>query len=130
MNILSKSKRLQVIASLVEGNSIRATVRMTGAAKNTVVKLLAEIGKACEEYQGRTCRMQMRRFTRLTNALSKKIDNLAADVALHFMHYNCCRVHQTLRVMPPMEAGLADHVWSIEEIVSLLEEAERSTLAA
>jgi hypothetical protein len=66
-------------------------------------------------------RMQMRRFTRLTNAFSKKIDNLGHAVALHFMHYNFCRVHQTLRVTPAMEAGIADHIWSIEEVVSLLD---------
>jgi IS1 family transposase len=278
MNQLNQAKRTQVIAALVEGNSIRATVRMTGIAKNTVVKLLAEIGKACEEYQGQTLRnlpckrvqcdeiwsfcyakqknvpadkqgqfgygdvwtwtalcadtklictwkigtrgaatayalmhdlasrlrnriqlttdghrayadavdsafgseidyamlvklygndresearyspaecigcrraalagnpnpkhistsyverqnltmrMQMRRFTRLTNAFSKKIDNLAAAVALHFMHYNFCRVHQTLRVTPAMEAGVADHVWTLEEVVSLLENEGR-----
>ncbi len=66
-------------------------------------------------------RMQMRRFTRLTNAFSKKADNLKAAVALHFMHYNFARIHQTLRVTPAMEAGVSDHVWSIEEIVGLLE---------
>jgi hypothetical protein len=61
-----------------------------------------------------------RAFTRLTNAFSKKIDNLGYAVALHFMHYNFCWIHQTLRVTPAMEAGIADHVWSIEEIVELL----------
>ena len=61
----------------------------------------------------------MRRFTRLTNAFSKKIENLGHAVALHFMHYNFCRVHQTLRVTPAMEAGVTDHVWSIEEILNL-----------
>jgi IS1 family transposase len=275
VNQLNSQKRSQVIAALVEGNSIRATVRMTGVAKNTVVKLLAEIGEACESYQNRvlrnlsckriqcdeiwsfcygkdknlpkdkqgkfgfgsvwtwvaidadtklvpcwrigdrnawaaqnfmydlakrlanrvqlttdghrvyltavelafgtevdyamlvkmfgndprgeevryspaecigcrvipiignpkakhistsfaerqnlTMRMQMRRFTRLTNAFSKKVDNLRHAVALHFMHYNFCRVHQTLRVTPAMEAGIADHVWSIEEVVALLD---------
>lgn len=73
------------------------------------------------ERQNLTMRMQMRRFTRLTNAFSKKIDNLAAAVALHFMHYNFCRVHQTLRVTPAMEAGITDHVWTVQEIVGLLE---------
>jgi len=63
----------------------------------------------------------MRRFTRLTNAFSKKIDNLRHAVALHFMHYNFARIHKTLRVTPAMEAGISDHVWSIEEIVGLLE---------
>jgi hypothetical protein len=62
----------------------------------------------------------MRRFTRLTKVFSKKIENHEAMVALHFMHYNYCRVHQTLRVTPAMQAGLADHVWEIEELVGLL----------
>jgi hypothetical protein len=66
----------------------------------------------------------MRRFTRLTNAFSKKVENLAHAVALHFMHYNFARVHQTLRVTPAMEAGVSDHVWEIEEIVNLLEMKE------
>jgi hypothetical protein len=66
-------------------------------------------------------RMSMRRFTRLTNAFSKKLENHAAMVALYFMFYNFARVHQTLRVTPAMEAGLADHVWSVEDIVGLLE---------
>jgi IS1 family transposase len=274
MNQLSKAERARVVASLVEGNSIRATVRMTGTAKNTVVKLLVELGAACSKYQdqairnvqtkrvqcdeiwsfvgskeknttrekkaeGRgdcwtwtaldadsklilsfrlgdrtlataydfmhdladrvvtrpiqlttdghrvylegaetafnedidyamlqkvyranpegesryspakcigcdikhvsgvpdpkhistsyverqnlTMRMSMRRFTRLTNAFSKKWENQAAMVALYFMYYNFGRVHQTLRVTPAMEAGIAFHVWSIEEIVGLLE---------
>lgn len=271
MNMLPIAKRAQVIASLVEGNSIRATVRMTGIAKNTVAKLLADIGIACEMYQNRilrnlackriqcdeiwqfcyakeknvpadkkgqfgfgdvwtwvaidadtkliptfmlgnrdahtanlfiqdlasrltkriqlttdglkvyleavegafgceidyamlikvygasqdetryspaeciecvtnivtgapavkhistsyierqnlTMRMGMRRFTRLTNGFSKKVENHAHAIALHFMHYNFCRVHQTLRVTPAMEAGIADHIWSLEEVVSL-----------
>jgi len=70
-------------------------------------------------------RMQMRRFTRLTNAFSKKVENHAHAVALHFMHYNFCRVHQTLRVTPAIEAGITDHIWTIEEIISLLD-AEQS----
>jgi hypothetical protein len=62
----------------------------------------------------------MRRFTRLTKAFSKKLENPAAMVSLYFMYYNFGRIHQTLRVTPAMEAGIADHVWSIEEIVGLL----------
>ena len=61
--------------------------------------------------------MSMRRFTRLTNAFSKKVENHAAAVALYFMFYNFARVHQTLRVTPAMDAGVSDHVWSIAEIV-------------
>ncbi len=72
------------------------------------------------ERQNLTMRMSMRRFTRLTNAFSKKVENLEAAVALHFMWYNFGRIHQTLRVTPAMEAKVADHVGSIGEIVSLL----------
>ena len=72
------------------------------------------------ERQNLTMRMSMRRFTRLTNAYSKKLANHEAAIALHYMHYNFCRIHQTLRVTPAMEAGMSDHVWSIEELVGLL----------
>jgi len=62
----------------------------------------------------------MRRFTRLTNAFSKKVENHAHSVALHYMLYNFCRTHQTLKVTPAIEAGLTDHVWSLEEVCALL----------
>ncbi len=276
MNKLTSAKRTAVVAALVEGNSIRATVRMTGVAKNTIVKLLVALGAACAGYQDETLRnlpcrrlqcdeiwsfvgakdknvpaekagtfgigsvwtwtaidadtklvpsflvgtrdlgsaftfisdlasrlrsrvqlttdghkpylsavedafggdvdyavlqklygsdpagekryspaqcigtrceivqgdpdpkhistsyverqnltmrMSMRRFTRLTNAFSKKVENHAAAVALYFMYYNFGRVHQTLRVTPAMEAGVSDHIWTIEEIVGLLDRA-------
>lgn len=273
MNRLTPAKRKAVVACLVEGNSIRATVRMTGVAKNTIVKLLVDLGDACAKYQdsairninakrvqadeiwsfcyakkktvqadpsilernadagdvwtwtaidadsklmiswcvgdrdaatatafmrdvesrlaarvqlttdqlsiylravdtaflgdvdyamlqelyaggqdGRyspakcvgtkkvevmgspdprhistsyverqnlSMRMSMRRFTRLTNAFSRKVENHAAMVELYFMWYNFGRVHQTLRVTPAMETGISDHVWSVEEIVAL-----------
>lgn len=274
MNKLDIKKRAQVLACLVEGNSIRATVRMTGVAKNTVAKLLADVGAACAEYQDKTLRnlpckrvqcdeiwsfvyakqknvkdakaapegagdawtwtalcadtkliacwavgardggvafdfisdlasrlanrvqlttdghrayleavesafgndidyaqlvklygenpnkgperkyspsnfcgtrvstvsgdpaethistsyverqnltmrMSMRRFTRLTNGFSKKLENLGHAVALHFMYYNFGRIHQSLRITPAMEAGISDHVWSLEEIAGL-----------
>jgi IS1 family transposase len=73
------------------------------------------------ERQNLTMRMSMRRFTRLTNAFSKKLENHAAMVALYFMYYNFGRVHQALRVTPAMEAGLAEHVWTVEEIIGLLQ---------
>jgi hypothetical protein len=79
------------------------------------------ISTSFSERQNLTMRMSMRRFTRLTNAFSKKIDNLEAAVALHFMYYNFCRIHKTLRVTPAMEAGVADHVWGLEEIVNLID---------
>lgn len=275
MNRLTREKQRQVIVALVEGNSIRSTVRMTGVAKNTIVKLLADVGKACAEYQDRvfrkltcsriqadeiwsfcyakqknipenkqgqfgygdiytwiaicadsklvpswyvgrrdyasakffiedlasrlahrvqlttdghksylqavedsfgseidyaqliklygnegardtqrkyspaectgaikeriqgnpdmehistsyverqnlTMRMSMRRFTRLTNGFSKKVENHAHAISLHYMYYNFCRIHQTLRVTPAMEAGVTDRLWDIEDIIELL----------
>jgi IS1 family transposase len=69
------------------------------------------------ERQNLTMRMQMRRFTRLTNAFSKKLTNLKAACALHFAHYNFCRVHSSLRVTPAMAAGLTDCVWPISELL-------------
>ena len=63
-------------------------------------------------------RMSMRRFPRLTNGFSKKIENHAYSVAIQYMYYNFCRIHPTLRVTPAMEAGLTDHVWTIEEMLS------------
>jgi hypothetical protein len=73
------------------------------------------------ERQNLAVRMSMRRFTRLTNAFSKKLENHAAAVALYFMYCNFGRVHQTLLATPALEAGVSLHIWSIEEIVSLLE---------
>lgn len=279
MNKLDTKKRAQILACLVERNSIRATVRMTGAAKNTVVKLLADVGAGCAAYQDKTMRnlsckrlqcdeiwsfvyakarnvahakaapegagdawtwtaidadtklvpcwmiggrdagyahdfltdlesrlshrvqlttdglhaylvavqevfghqidwaqlvkiygpkiggddesperkysperfvgtrigkiignpepeaistsyverqnlmrMSMRRFTRLTNGFSKKLENLGYAVALHFMYYNFGRIHQSLRITPAMAAGLSDHVWELEEIAALADQ--------
>jgi IS1 family transposase len=283
MNTLTQQKRCQVISALVEGNSIRATVRMTGVSKNTIAKLLVELGAVCSSYldkalvnlnckkiqcdeiwsfcyakeknvpedlrgtfgygdvwtwtamdadsklivswlvagrdagsaygfmqdlakrlanrvqlttdghrsylmavedsfgsaidyamlvklygsdsghdtkyspaecigcrevivsgnpdpkhistsyierQNLTMRMQMRRFTRLTNGFSKKIENHIASIAIHYMHYNFCRIHQTLRVTPAMEAGIADHVWTISEMVSILDSKQSDNKAA
>ena len=67
----------------------------------------------------------MRRFTRLTNAFSKKAENLAHAVSLHFMYYNFGRVHQTLKTTPAVLAGIADHVWSLEEIAGLLDQPRK-----
>lgn len=78
------------------------------------------------ERQNLTMRMQMRRFTRLTNGFSKKVENLRYAVALHFMNYNYCRVHQTLKKTPAMAAGISDHIWKLEEIVELLKKSENS----
>ena len=69
------------------------------------------------ERQNLTMRMQMRRFTRLTNAFSKKLENLKAAVALHFAHYNFCRIHSSLRVTPAMAAGVASEVWPLTALL-------------
>ena len=71
-----------------------------------------------------TMRMSMRRFTRLANAFSKKVENLEHAVAHHFMHYDFVRIHKSLRVTSAMVAGVTDHLWEIEDIVKLLEETE------
>lgn len=77
------------------------------------------------ERQNLTMRMAMRRFTRLTNGFSKKVVNHAYAVSLHFMHYNFCRQHQTLRVTPAMAAGVADRIWTAEDIVALIDSMAR-----
>lgn len=82
----------------------------------------AHVSTSYVERQNLTMRMSCRRFTRLTNAFSKKVENHAHAVALHFMYYNFGRIHKTLRVTPAMEAGVADHVWSLEEIAALVPE--------
>ena len=74
------------------------------------------------ERQNLSMRMGMRRFTRLTNGFSKKIENHIYAVALFYMHYNFCRIHKTLRCTPAMEAGITNHVWGVEEIAALLPE--------
>jgi IS1 family transposase len=100
-------------------SAVRATIRGNPDA--------GHISTSFVERQNLTMRMSMRRFTRLTNAFTKKVENHAHAVALHFVYYNFCRVHQTLRVTPAMEAGLSDHVWSIDELVGLLESHQKLT---
>ena len=72
------------------------------------------------ERQNLTMRMSMRRLTRLTNAFSKKWENLNSALALHFAYYNFCRIHSSLRVTPAMEAGVTDHLWSLDELIGEL----------
>ncbi len=86
---------------------------------------MKHISTSYVERQNLTMRMGMRRFTRLTNAFSKKLENHIAAVSLHFMYYNFVRIHQTLKVTPAMQAGVTDRLWSIEDIVKLVEEYRR-----
>jgi len=78
------------------------------------------------ERQNLTLRMSSRRFTRLTNAFSKKVENHAHSVALHYMNYNFCRIHKTLRITPAMAAGVTDKLWGISDIVKVLEDWEQT----
>jgi IS1 family transposase len=97
--------------------------KFTSAIKEVITGSPAKrhISTSYVERQNLTMRMSMRRFTRLTNGFSKKLENHVAANALYFLHYNFARIHQTLRITPAMAAGIADHVWSIEEIVALLD---------
>jgi hypothetical protein len=92
----------------------------TGARTQTITGNADHISTSHIERSNLTIRMSIRRFTRLTNAFSKKLDNHKAALALHFMHYNFGRIHKTLRVTPAMEAGVAAHVWSFAEIAQLV----------
>jgi IS1 family transposase len=83
---------------------------------------LKHVATSYVERQNLTMRMSMRRFTRLTNAFSKKVENHTCAIALHFMNYNFARIHQALRVTPAMAAGVTDRVWEIAEILGLLGE--------
>ena len=80
---------------------------------------LAHVSTSYVERQNLTMRMSMRRFTRLTNGFSKKVENHEHAIAIHYMHYNFGRIHKSLRVTPAMEAGVSDHVWELEEIANL-----------
>jgi IS1 family transposase len=84
----------------------------------------AHISTSYVERQNLTMRMSMRRFTRLTNAFSKKFEHHAYAVALHFLYYNFCRIHKTLRVTPAMAAGLTTRLWEVSDIVDLMDAAE------
>ena len=99
-----------------------------GTEKRTIMGKpdAAHVSTSYIERQNLTMRMGMRRFTRLTNAFSKKAENLAAALAIHYMHYNFCRTHKTLKTTPAVASGVADHEWSIDEIVALLVEREKS----
>jgi hypothetical protein len=76
------------------------------------------------ERQNLTMRMGMRRFTRLTNAFSKKAENHVHAISLHFMHYNFCRIHQTLRMTPAMRAGVTETLWDVVDLVRMIEQWE------
>ncbi len=87
-----------------------------------------QVAESFIERQNLTMRMCMRRFTRLTNAFSRKLINLQHAIALHFMYYNFVRIHQSLRVTPAMEAGVTDRLWSMLDVVALIEQREQEII--
>jgi len=122
--------QLQKIYGAVNENETRySPAKCIGCDMNVVSGNLdpKHVATSYVERQNLSMRMSIRRFTRLTNAFSKKIENHAAAVAIWFMYYNFCRVHSTLRVTPAMEAGISDHVWSIEEMCDLVPKAVSAT---
>ena len=84
---------------------------------------MAHVSTSHVERQNLTMRMSMRRFTRLTNGFSKKLDNHMHALALYFVHYNFCRIHKSLRVTPAMQAGVTDRLWSLEDVIARMDEA-------
>lgn len=125
-NDVDFAQLIKLYGDTVEGQKRYSPAACVGTKKSVVVGNpdMCCVSTSYVERQNLTMRMSIRRFTRLTNAFSKKIENHALSVALHYMHYNFCRIHKTLRVTPAMAAGVSDHVWSINEIVSLVEQAE------
>jgi IS1 family transposase len=116
---------VKIYGATPEGSEVRYSPAVCMGTRKGVITGkpdFAHVSTSFVERQNLTLRMSNRRFTRLTNAFSKKLENHAHSVALHFMHYNFCRLHSTLRVTPAMEAGISDHVWSIEELIGLISE--------
>ncbi|MDA8325366.1 MAG: IS1 family transposase, partial [Nitrospiraceae bacterium] len=112
--------QLQKIYGVEREDTKYSPAKYLGATK--VIKGRPDMKQVATSYverQNLNMRMGMRRFTRLTNAFSNKVENHIHTLSLYFMFYNFCRIHKTLRVTPAMAAGVADHVWSIEEILSL-----------
>lgn len=113
-----------------QGEARYSPCECIGTEKKAIIGRMGkhEVCTSHVERANLTLRMSNRRFTRLTNAFSRRLANLRASVSIHYHFYNFARVHQTLRVTPAMEAGLADHVWELSEIVALLEAEERKLI--
>ena len=115
---------IKIYGKAPEGSEVRYSPAQCMGARKAVISgrpQFEHVSTSYTERQNLTMRMSMRRLTRLTNGFSKKVENHEHSIAIHYMHYNFARIHQTLRVTPAMEAGIADHVWSIEEIIALLD---------
>ena len=117
---------IKIYAENSDGQKRYGPAACIGAKKAKVIGSpdMCCVSTSFVERQNLTMRMSIRRFTRLTNAFSKRIENHAHSVALHYMHYNFVRIHKTLRVSPAMAAGVTDRLWTISDIVDLVEKAE------
>jgi IS1 family transposase len=114
---------VKIYGKAPEGPEVRYSPAVCMGAKTAVITGkpdFAHVSTSFVERQNLTMRMSMRRFTRLTNGFSKKVENHEHSLAVHYMFYNFGRIHQSLRVTPAMEAGIADHVWGLDEIVALV----------
>ncbi len=115
---------VKIYGNVSEGGEVRYSPAVCMGARKAHITGKPDfkhVSTSFVERQNLTMRMSMRRFTRLTNGFSKKVENHEHSVALHFMHYNFCRIHKSLRVTAAMEAGITDHVWDISEIVAVIE---------
>ena len=115
---------IKLYGNAPEGPETRYSPAQCMGARKAVVSgapAFKHVSTSFVERQNLTMRMSMKRFARLSNGFSKKVENHEHAIALHFMHYNFCRIHQTLRVTPAMEAGVSDHVWTLAELISLLD---------
>lgn len=112
---------IKVYGDTVEGQKRYSPADCVGTKKSRMIGNpdLCCVSTSFVERQNLTMRMSMRRFTRLTNAFSKKMENHAHAIALHFMNYNFCRIHKTLRVSPAMAAGVCETLWTLEDIVNM-----------
>jgi IS1 family transposase len=120
---------VKIYGNVAEGGEVRYSPAVCMGAKKAAISGKPDfkhISTSFAERQNLSMRMGMRRFTRLTNGFSKKVENHEHALAIYFMHYNFCRIHTSLRVTPAMEAGVSQHVWSLEEMVGLLDSEEIS----
>lgn len=125
-NEVDFAQLIKLYGETVEGQKRYSPAECIGIKKAKIVGNpdLCCVSTSFVERQNLTMRMSIRRFTRLTNAFSKKLENHAHSVALHYMHYNFCRIHKTLRTSPAMAAGVTDKLWSIADIVDMVEKTE------
>jgi IS1 family transposase len=114
---------IKLYGSTTEGQKRYSPAHVVGAQKGIIngTPDKKHISTSYAERQDLTMRMSMRRFTRLTNAFSKKVENHCHAIALHFMHYNFCRIHKSLRVSPAMSAGVSQTLWTLEDIVNMID---------